>query len=639
MASDNGTPFFDYYQFLGIEPDATPEEIEQAIYRIEENDKRLRIWPAEHANIDRRARYLRDARRFLLDPAERAAYDIKHHRNVAQGGNEILWVPKGYKFTPDDLEPALTVRALGPKFDSDWQRAIASINGKLVQQTLNIVAQKQPDALQPRYAAVEMELTRLSAAYGQHRPNRMVESAIILCDDWIERAGGSVENHPIESAAGELLVARQARPDLPQIAKFRLQRATDRRGCLFGYAWIEEPWASITDPQPETFPVNGAVNGATYRGGYFELVGNDAKEFTISMTSDALMRLRRPDQHSLTIHFSLQPETAHARFTKIVMPVNITLIPAKAAFEPASVTLAPVPRGKKQGTTVHIVNKGEAPLNACREPWGDPVIALDDTLADTGGEVRVILDTSSLRPGERFQKVVNYQADGDNAKISLLINGELLPTAWQHVWRLQPARDRWTLAGTFALFALLLGPIVEGLFHQAPVAFWVVAALAATGGAVGVAYRIGLSVIRHMRAAGNEQVSETTMPWPVILGASGAGVVLVSLLLALASWEPWQKAFWFVVLIACVCAAWGFFVNEDLVVYPRKPGNTATNIPPVADSKPQPVASGVKVAAVLLALTFFIAGLFFDASLVGFLLLFSLPIAFVVTVIAISTAS
>ena len=616
-----GAQFFDYYKFLGVASNANGEAIRAAIEAWREQNKRDRVHPELHLDVDRREARLALAEKVLLAQDQRHAYDEEYNRRVAQKGDGLLWLEPEFVFDASDNAPALTVPALAVKLDDDWPRAIEAVKSRAVEQMLHFVRPRQPVAKQPRYTALENEIERLRVSLGEKRPYQMLESTIVLCDGRLPRADGRVDGMPIEGAE---LKEQRFRPDHPQTARFRLRRATENRGCLFGYAWVEDSWASITNPAPESFTAGGAAK----RGSYFELVGDGEVEFTVSMPSADLLALKRPETHKLRVVFEFQPATSHYYVARCQMPVAITPIPAKAAFEPAQLTLPLARRGAKLTATTRLVNKGESPLNAHRAAAADPDISVEDTLDGAGGEVRVTLDTSHLPYGKTYQRSVGYIAEGDTTSLALQINGELLPTPWQHLFRLQPARDRFTLAGVFALFALAFGPIVAGIVRS-PIALEVVCGLALTAGAVGVARVIPRRIVRHIRASGETKVSEASIPWSPILIATGSVVAAIAVAIALLPWDPWLKAYTYSVLGALIAATWGFFFNEDLAVYPRPAGVTTPG-----GEKPAPLHSGWKVGAVLAAIALAITALAFDAGLFGALLLYSLPIGIMVVVLA-----
>lgn len=617
-----GMQFFDYYKFLGVASDASLDAIRAAIVVWREQNKRDRVHPELHLDVDRRDARLTQAEQILLATDQRRAYDEEYTRRIALQGDGLLWLEPEFVFDASDNAPALTVPALAVKLDDDWPRAIEAVRSRSVEQMLHFVRPRQPAPKQPRYTALENEIGRLRATLAEKRPYQMLESIIVLCDARLPRPEGRVDGRPIEGAT---LTEQRVRPDQPQTARFRVRRATEVRGCLFGYAWVEDSWASITNPASESF----TVDGKTKRGSYFELVGDGEVEFTLSMPSPDLMALNRPESHRLRIVFELQPATSHYHVTRCHMPVAITPIPAKAAFEPAQLTLPIARRGARLSATARLINNGEAPLNAHRALPADPDVTVDDTLDGTGGEVHVTLDTSRLPYGKSFQRTVRYTADGDTSPVTLQLDGELLPTPWQHLFRLQPARDRFTLAGVFALFALAFGPILTGLLSPSSTALAFVCGLAITMGALGTARVIPPRIVRHIRASGETGVTEASIPWNPILIGTGAAAGAIAIVIALLTWDPWLKAYTYSVLGALIAAAWGFFFNEDLAIYPRQAGVTTPG-----DEKPKPLATGWKAGAIVAAIVLAITSLALDPSLFGALLLFSLPIALLIGVLA-----
>ncbi|MGH2517133.1 MAG: hypothetical protein ACRDHP_15895, partial [Ktedonobacterales bacterium] len=252
---------------------------------------------------------------------------------------------------------------------------------------------------------------------------------------------------------------------------------------------------------------------------------------------------------------------------RCTMPITLTSIPAQASFEPTHVTLPTVRKGAVAAGVSAVRNGGEAPLHAQVALCSDTDVSADASLTENGGEVRVRVDTRRLPPGKRYDKWVQLAADGDTPAPRLAVSGKLLPTAWQHIFVKQPLRDRLTLASGAALIGLLVGPLGFGVLT--PTLFWILCALLIVGVACGATNLLTRRIVGHIQASGDTTLGDASISQTPLLLSGGATAVLM-LILLLADMDPTSKTVLFISLLTLLCGACGFFINEDLAIYPRK---------------------------------------------------------------------
>jgi hypothetical protein len=612
--------FFDYYEFLDLPPEATHDEIRNAVALWRDRNNRERTDPTRFLQIDWREARLTEIERILLDSQRRAAYGLLHNHMAAAGNTTLLWLDPGFEFYADDPEPALTLPSLARKLDSNWALSQQAILNKAIEGMVFYVARNPKFSSQrPRYEALQKEIGRLRETLGKQHPDQMLESVIVLCDNRIQRPSGYVDAQPLESSAQPvngkappsiLFSPVEGRPDRPLQAQFQLEYASEGRGCLFGYCWVQEGWGAIMSP-----PVEDAVAAGDRRKVvHFELMRGQKIIVKLQMEATALLKLERPQTHYLPIAFELQPETAQRQGVYAALPVALTKIPAKAIFDPAFLTLPVVRHGSQTTGSTQLRNQGEAPLNARLVGQSDSAVTVEETLGEMGGEIRVTVDTRDLPRGKTFRKWVRYAAEGDAEQPMLDVEGELLPSAWQHVFREQPLRDRLTLASSVALCALLLGPLALGALS--PVVFWVICGLLMIGAALGAARLIALSSVRHIRASGDTLIRETSIPWQPLLIGVGISTGVLALIVGLLAVDDSTKSATYAILLALLFAITGFFLKEDLVIYPR-PMQASTSV--VQHTTPK-VQTGWRILLVLGGLVVGVIALVFASQFITALL-------------------
>jgi hypothetical protein len=251
----------------------------------------------------------------------------------------------------------------------------------------------------------------------------------------------------------------------------------------------------------------------------------------------------------------------------------VTTIPAQGAFSPPTLVLPTVRRGQIAEGVAILVNTGQDPLEAALQSTSDGEILVTPAMLADAESVTVQVNTSALRFGRSYEKQVTYSAQGDNPRITLHVQGEVLPTVLQHISRQQSIIDRATLALLVALIPLTLYFFAPSL---APAAsgwpFWALSVLAVTGVTVGVSVWITLRVIGHFQATGETKVTPQSVSWGALLGGAGGAAALLTTLLAILPLQVDTKITAIFLLLVVLAAAWGFFIKEDLAIYRRGRG-------------------------------------------------------------------
>lgn len=568
------TEFVDYYELLGIDPHVDQDAIIEAIANARHSVDKERLYPHKHQWVEQMDFWIERAEATLLDPVSRGRYDEERERHYDSlreqqaTSDELLMIdpPAPYVFYADDPDPAYTVPGLAHKFDADLhdtggKQAIEDIRQHTVESMLRYVGFGQ--ANQQRYEALAEKIAQLRERLAESHPLQMLESVIALCDATIPPPQARLQ----ELDSGEsALPSVSLRPDRDGHIILRVSHGGPR-GCLFGYIWVEDAWARISSPPPGSITSTGRELPAVW----FELLPAAHAEITLAFDASQLMQLTRPAQHRLRLGLVAQLGTSHENRSFFSLPVDITPIPPKAVFEPAVLVLPIVRRGQPATASAALANKGELPLEASLVTTSDNNISVRPSFLPDAATLSITVDTSGLPYGGHYEKTVVYHANGDNPEVTLRIEGETLPTALQHIVRQQPLRDRVTLALLAALAPVVLSPFTLYSTNNAVGwIFWAFWGVLIAAGTAGVVAWTTLRLIGHAQAAGDQGVSQATVPWQLLLTAAAGCGIFATLLLALLPLPADAKIaviFW---ILAFLAATWGFFAKEDLRIYALK---------------------------------------------------------------------
>jgi hypothetical protein len=593
-------PFVDYYDFLAIDPGVSPDAISEAIGAARRRINQERLIPHKSLWVEKMDYEVGRAEAVLGDPIQRARYDTERDKYYAMmrqqqhEDDDLLFIgPQPYVFYSGDPDPAYTVPGLARKFDTDVTQAIAEVREQAVESMLRYVGYGRPN--QKRYDALADQIANLRERLAEQHPLQMLESVAVLCDATIERPRVRID----DLATGESdLPSISLRPDRAaqvtvQLSHIRSADDAHPRGCLFGYLWIEDNWATLSSPTSANVEIGGSQRPARW----FEFNAPTTVGVALQFDPDQLMRLDRPATHRLRIGLLSQIDTAHEQRQFFTLPVQVTTIPAQGAFSPPTLILPTVRRGQIAEALATLVNTGQDPLEAALLSTSDGEILVTPAMLADAGSVTVQVNTSALRFGSSYEKEVTYSAQGDSPRITLRVQGEVLPTVLQHISRQQSIIDRATLALLFAFIPLTLYFFAPSL---APAAsdwpFWAISVLAVTGATVGVSVWITRRIIGHIQATGETKISPQTVRWGALLGGAGGAAALLTALLAILPLQVDTKISAIFLMLLVLAAAWGFFIKEDLAIYRRGRG-TGKEQPSLIERFSPDTRKGLKVTA------------------------------------------
>lgn len=560
--------FEDYYKFLKIDPSADEQTIQAAFATARKKIEEVSLYPSYHKWVIETRPILTEAIEHLGDPARRQAYDTQRtlyyeevRRSAADLDDHILWLDPPYIFYTDDPDPAYTISALAHKFDADWSPAMADINDQGLETTLHYIGQSLNNP-QP-YERLRQQIRQLRETHGAAHTRQMLESVIVLCDDTIERPVARINGQALEDVVIAPVVRR---PDQPATISFQVEHGGPR-GVLFGYLWLEETWGEITTPPLEQVTLDSQQRKVAR----FELAESVKQNVMVTIQPAQLMKLQRPAHYSLTLHLRLQPDTAHETRQQITLSLDLTTIPAKAQWTPSVIRLPTVRRGQPVSGVSALTNQGEQPLNARCSLVSDRSLVVTPLLLPAGGQVQVTVDTRGLREGSHYQQWIKFQADGDVPEITLQVEGEILPTAFQHLFRQKSSEKRLQsalglgLAGAaLSLFTLLA---TSGWF------FWLLWILVTVLLTTSLAASATRSIITHIQAAGNTSITPASVPWDRFYLGVGGATALLSLTLAIAPLDPGTKTLISLLFFAFMGACCGFLLEESSPSKSAKPAS------------------------------------------------------------------
>lgn len=551
----------DFYEFLGVGSTADLSAILAAIQSSRDRVRDEMKYPDRHiwasamlTQLDRAAAaFATDDSRQRYDAAlrEQRAIASQHGDDEDDEDDDLLLIDPPYVFATGDTDLAYTVPALARKLDADPERGLKAIRDGSVQAMLRYVGYSRPN--RKRFDALADAIDRLQRAIPIERNAQLLEQVIILCDASIEQPELLV-NEDLASGTRCEIATLRARPDHDTTCTLALQHGGPR-GYLFGMAWVEDTWGVIASPTA----VSATVKGAKRQVVALDMGLGRLFQVNLKLPSAQLLKLSRPGRHDLHVAVLLQPGTEHERLVHIVAPVELVAIPGKAAFEPAQARTPMVFRGNRVTVHAALQNKGDLPLQAVFAQSSAPdTTASPRTLADTG-QVDVEINTAAMPFGSRFERRVTYRASGDHPEATCEIVGEILPTAFQQLFRQRSVWKRVALAGGVGLSALFLGLLTLTLGFG--ILLWIVWVALIAGASAGAAWWIAPRVAGHMRASGVEVKYATVFPQRALLLTAGGVGAVVALLAMIPPFAVGTKLTLVMSLLLLIGAAWGFFLE------------------------------------------------------------------------------
>jgi len=592
--------FENYYDYLDIPRNADTQTILTAIAR---ERARLAVqinYPDQFAEVTRRTAKLDRIENVMLTPAKKEWYDAQ----LRQNETAVLYLEGdglGYRFSADDPDPSQTVPGLAHKLDENWAHGASSgalvssdayrqAHGAVLSQALRFEGQhasnrlrdtgateRESERMLKRYNDLADQIDSYNAQYASH-PLALLESTITLFDPDIEAPAALIAVAPqsayaqLSAKTGATLPAREVRPDRPDATQVILYQGPSR-GSLFGYCWVEEAWGTLSATgSTVSAPAKKPARVPTSHAIYFEFMDERAAAtphqiaLVAQPRAETLLTMPRPATHELTLNFLFQPGTPQEWQTQVKAPFGVTLIPARAIFDPSTIVIPDLARkGEKVQAQATLRNEGEQPLQARPAPVPQGAlppdrrgVAVTFTPDDRAIPVQIVIDTSDLPKGTKYQKTVVFEENGDNKVAQLTIEGELYPSARQAFYRKYNGGARLILAVGFAVIVWLLDLLP--VFLMPPTVFWVFSALVVVGAALGLTAMIARNVVRSIQASGDKQISYASIPWPTLLTAVGVSAAVYALVVALALGGVSTRDTVFILTFILLAAIAGYFL-------------------------------------------------------------------------------
>jgi hypothetical protein len=386
----------------------------------------------------------------------------------------------------------------------------------------------------------------------------------------VERPELTINGSVLNEAQLDPLVVR---PDRDAVLTLSLAHRGER-GCLFGYVNVLDDWGRLVSPRAVQITWLAGADTAISQSSeqaYFALRPGQALQAQISLPAQRLLTLPRPAEHPLHVEFVTQFGMEAQRSETLVCPVQILLRPAYLVIEPAEAAIAPVRRGVNATTTGNVRNTGELLLNAKFAKRSDDTITVAPRELPNGGEIAVEIDSLSIPYGAEFEKTVWFAADGDVDSAAFTVRGAVLPTAFQAVFRQQPARDRVVLAllgGTVGAL-VSLGTNIAFAYPW----FWTLWLAFAGALAAGTTYWVVKHIVKYIQASGETNFTMASVNWPWVISVAAGTTVALGLIVALSKTGETEKALAMFYLLSAIGATVGFFFN-DTWAFATRPAQT-----------------------------------------------------------------
>jgi hypothetical protein len=543
----------DYYELLGIPANASQPTIQQAL-----NTYRTTL--QESLNDPRQMRAASKAlndivpaieQNLLTSTEARAAYDqrleeAKHPKapqELADDEGLDDEVPHPFFFDPfdgyDTETPALTLRQIGTKLDTEWATTVGWIKNTS-QDTHVLVGYLTFAADRHRLAArIEKIIEAVSGIQGPAMDvNEGIERCIDILDPDIERPRVGFQG-PYFNGKAYVFDIGEFLPDRVAPVEFVLFH-DGTRGCVFGTTQTTVPWVKFPDGTRRTrfalMPVDtDPAIGVTEKTIKLLFHMEQLKPYADYTTSIivSLENFNPPVEIPLHIHFRLQAR------------------PPRVVFEPNPVAGSPLQvgthkRGETISTNIRAKNTGDeehTPLVAyIAAP--DPATKAKPARFHANETITLTINTSKFPTGERF--LVTFPIDyssipGASGLPSISVEGYIYPTVWQSIARKRGLGARTGIGLVTALIgSFLFMTLAANVAGTA--SLWWLFILSVPALCAGIAYFVATTISKHAKAAQNsnvlQRVRSPLWQWR-LAGAYGLIVAILCSLLPATPFALW----------------------------------------------------------------------------------------------------
>ncbi|TMC18592.1 MAG: hypothetical protein E6J34_16940 [Chloroflexi bacterium] len=515
----------DYYELLGVPADASQAVIEQALAAYQ-TTLQERLGDPLQMNAARRALnedvpaiklhlLTKRATRMEYDQRLAAAKQPASPSELADDEGLDDEQPQPFFFDPydgyDTETPALTLRQIALKLDTDWARTVgwiksASQDTHVLVGYLTFAADRQRLASHIEHI-IQSVSTKDSSAIDV---NEGIERCIEILHPDIERPHIVVQDAYFNGRAyvfhlGELLPER--------VVPVELVLAHEGiRGCAFGTIETNETWIRFPDGATSTrfalMPVDtDPAIGATEKT--FKVFFNvgQLKPYA-DYTTELLLNLENfnpPVKIPLHVHFHVQARPPRAVFEPNIAPGKPILVGAHKRGELISIKVLAKNAGDEE----------QIPLSA---HIAAPSVIADakPALFHNNETLMLSINTSTFATGKPFSVAfpLDYSSiPGASGPPALVVEGSIYPTIWQSMILRRSLAERFVLAVGAGLTGWVLLAILMANMMSNPSAWWLLLVVVPPLCA-GIAWFSTITLSKHAKVAQDSNVQQKTLsPW------------------------------------------------------------------------------------------------------------------------------
>jgi hypothetical protein len=536
MFSEQGRQVIDFYEVLQIPRDAPTIRIQEALasYRskmeIEQNNPYTMISSSNALRIT-----VPGIAYWLLGGHDRRqAYDQQlalSDQEAARGehGQDLdrrLRIP--FFFDPytdnyDTEEAAYTLREIAALLDREWLRTRFWLVDTSRPRHALVDYIKHIARLPGLAERLEVEVFLHVAPAGDSsiRVDEAIERCLMLLNPQLPRPQLLISAEKTKTSGEFRLDAGAFLPDERAMGMLTLSHVGER-GCAFGTIESQTDWLRFPYQQSRfSFALLPASGPFTREHAVLAL--------PLLLAVDRLAH-NSQQQAVLTIcAHNCEPAVT----SRVVVALRVLPLPPRVAFEPVATLQAPararkVRRGVPGRVTIMVHNRGDEhliPLHAALST-DDPAVTLSQTTLLAGTSIDITIDTRQKPYGSIYQvelRVDYSPTAGARGPSTLSVQGEILPTLWQSMWRSRSLEVRLAygvLGGSVSFFG-------AGAWQAFVVkSYFVPWFLALPLLLVAAVYLAARSISAHWERAGVDRIC-WTLPIHLLFwsGALGAGLL------------------------------------------------------------------------------------------------------------------
>jgi hypothetical protein len=549
MEPDFSGDFINYYEYLNLPQNATTQALQVAFDRLVANTQMRLNNPLTanealfvHNNVEPAIR-----QHLLTSPEGRMNYDrlLIAYQEYQMRRNELAdteglddFFERPFFFDPFNFDietPANSLREIALKLDEEWPQAcewIADTTNE-VHVFLSFLTHSAG-----RPGLVKRVEPIIQAVNGKNQQrmgvNEAIERCILLLNPRAERPLVSILNPTFTGKTwqvGDFII------DVPANSELILGH-NGLRGCVFGTIESRTDWVHF--PQHRT-----SVGFSLMPEGTDPKIGfSEVKIPLVFLLQEKGFPPKTNQRAELLIHME-----NHQPAREFLLPLELYVLPTppRVIFNPLATQQQPIWVGiSRQGDLVgarvtafnHKGHQGLVPLDG-RITTHDPAAKAEPGTFQHESQITLNIDTRNRPRGQKYEVVFDLDygtTSGVQGPTTLHIQGEITPTVWQSMKRVEGANIRTGIGIASFLGGILLFAILGSILTNAEGQAWFLF-LIAPFAIAWPAHLVWKTLLAHRQIAGETPSRpEQTSRWVIWGIPSAIGLLLCLLCVLVGGW-------------------------------------------------------------------------------------------------------